>query len=85
MRRIAIVLSMAGMAGAIALGVAAAPAPARAQDRVLANWREHVWREHQWRDHEWREHQAWRQYYYNDWYSGPDTYYLAPGVTIGVP
>ena len=61
MRRAAMLL---GMAGVIALGLAAAPA--QAQDGWWGgypNWRENVWRDHQSREWAWRHHE-WRQHHY---------------------
>jgi hypothetical protein len=78
MRRVAIFL---GAVGVMALGLAAIPAPAQAQD----NWwdpsgqrhhRHHQWREHAWRHHEWREHHHWRPQYYRQY--GYYGYYYAP-------
>jgi len=63
MRRVAMLLSMAGV---IALGLAATPA--QAQDWWgYHNWRQHEWRAHEWREwawrhHEWREHHSWHRY-----------------------
>ena len=82
MRRVAMLLSMVGV---MALGLAATPAPAQAQDGWwgYSRWRQHEWRERAWRRHEWREHHYWRpQYYRYGYYYAPPVYYT-PGVTIG--
>ena len=68
MRRVAMLLCMAGV---IALGLAATPAPAQAHN----GWwgyptsREQAWREHQsrewvWRHRAWRENRTWHPYEY---------------------
>jgi len=64
MRRIAMLL---GMAGVIALGLAATPAQAQGWWGGYPGWREHAWRHHEWREwawrhHEWREHHYWHPY-----------------------
>jgi len=67
MRRVAMLL---GMAGVIALGLAATPSQAQAQGWWgYPNGREHAWREHQsrewaWRHHDWRQHHYWHPYGY---------------------
>ena len=68
MRRVAMLL---GMAGVIALGLAATPSQVQAQGwwGGYPNWREHAWREHQardwgWRHHDWRAHHYWHPYRY---------------------
>jgi len=68
MRRAAMLL---GMAGVIALGLAATPSQVEAQGwwGGYPNWRENVWRDHQsrewaWRHHEWRQHHYWHPYRY---------------------
>jgi hypothetical protein len=64
MRRVAMLLSMAGV---IALGLAATPAPAQAQggwgyhNSRQHEWRAHEWRGWAWRHHEWREHHYWHR------------------------
>ena len=74
MRRVAMLL---GMAGVIALGLAATPSQAQAQgwwgypNGQEHAWREQAWREHQWREwawrrHEWREHHYWHPYQYGN-------------------
>ena len=72
MRRVAILL---GAVGVMALGLAAAPAPAQAQEGWWGNPgpRYHEWRERAWRRHEWREHHYWRPWHYRQY-----GYYVAP-------
>jgi len=70
MRRVAMLL---GMAGVIALGLAATPAPAQAQ--AGNGWwghptpREQAWRDHQRREWAWR-HRAWSQHYWHPYQYG---------------
>ena len=63
MRRVAMLL---GMAGVIALGLAATPAQAQGwwgyPNGHEQAWREHQWREWAWRHHQWREHHYWHPY-----------------------
>jgi hypothetical protein len=65
MRRVAILLGAVGM---MALGIAAIPAPAQAQDGW---WGYPGWRGEAWREHEWRRHHSWRHWYYDQGYYHP--------------
>ncbi|HVB16852.1 MAG TPA: hypothetical protein VNF04_09995 [Stellaceae bacterium] len=73
MRRIAMMLSMAGV---IALGLAASPAQAD------EGWRDNsAWRQHEWREQEWREHHRWHPYHRYGY--SPGGYYAPAGIWFG--